>query len=244
MKNYSNIFRTMAALLLTGAVFSACTPDEDMLVKRTYTLTIDATQGYNDATKGLTPSDNNIVATWDEGETVIVKNNDNDSIGYLTAASSGQRTTLSGEITDAITEGTSLHLVRGKQNFTSQDGTLGSIATHCDKATCVVTVTEINGTTVSGTHANFENQQAIVYFDFKKEGGDLSVKSLSIGVYSIDLGTPSTSAIIALPGSAFNSTITATENVAASTEYSCTGASLTNGQVYHIQLNMKPKTTK
>ena len=254
MKNYSNIFRTMAALLMAGVAFSACTPDEEMLAKRTYTININASQGYNDAFKGLSEDQySNILATWDENEHITVFNTTrtNDLEGYLTPETPGRKESqLSGNVTGTIANDDVLRLVRGRQNVNSQNGTLESIATQCDQAHSDLTVSSFNGSYIDFgvNQATFTNDQAIVKFSFRKKDGDkdpepLTIRSLSIGTtYDITIASPTSTPYIALPGNTYSTTITAVED-GNDQEYTCTisNATLNNGQVYHITVNMTKK---
>ncbi|MBQ9462403.1 MAG: hypothetical protein IJU68_01950 [Bacteroidales bacterium] len=57
-------------------------------------------------------------------------------------------------------------------DYTTQDGTLEYIATHCDYAEATVTIASINDGNITTTGAaNFVNQQAIVRFTLKKYDG-------------------------------------------------------------------------
>lgn len=250
MKNYSNIFRTMAALLLTGAVFSACTPDEEVLVKRTYSMTIDATQGYNDATKGV-GADGGF--TWVAGETISVSNrsrtNDITSSITVTEDIHEGKAKLSGTINGTIGVGDILRLERGREDFNAQRGDLLTIR---DKAHCDVEVGSIsdNNINIIGSTHTFVNEQAIVKFTFKNSSNqDLNISSLTITgagerTISINMASANSTAYVALPGGVTFTGITATAiEDANEVNYSCTinngdGATLTNGHIYNIMVGM------
>ena len=84
-QSFRNI-RTWAALLIAGAIFAACssddnlTPDEQQPAgEKTYTLTVQATKGGENAavkaaTRALSLSGKTLSATWAEGEAVTVYN--------------------------------------------------------------------------------------------------------------------------------------------------------------------------
>ena len=112
MKYYMK--RSMAALLMMGAMFVACTEEEEVQdflqedTPETYTLTVEATKG--DDTRALSLAGTTLNATWTAGEKVkvylayIAFGNTEQwldppvEIGYLTAQSSGKSTTLTGEV--------------------------------------------------------------------------------------------------------------------------------------------------
>lgn len=247
MKNYSNIFRTMAALLLTGAAFSACTPDEETIANRTYTMTINATQGYNDATKDLSlnPETGNIISTWNVSDEIKVKHGDDYLEGVLNPYSiNGHSANLSGEVKcdDIISVDDNLILERGEQNFTSQNGTLESIAAHCDFATCSVRVESIDNADnkINCTQGIFVNQQAIVKFTFKNGNNDLSIKELTINGITMTISPATNTPYVALPAGDYSSKIINATGADDNT-YRCTidgSATLAIGQVYHIEVGM------
>ena len=102
---------TLAALLMAGVAFTACSSEEDMLnkqpvskaEKQVYTMTIQATKG-DAQTRALSLDGNTLGVKWNEGEVVYVyqrKNGTNqyEKAGVLTAkASDNATTTLTGTL--------------------------------------------------------------------------------------------------------------------------------------------------
>ena len=77
---------------------------------------------------------------------------------------------LKGEVS-GVEVGDELTLEFLSPDYATQDGTLDYIAAHCDYATASVKVTNINGTDVTTTVADFENQQSIVKFTLHDDAG-------------------------------------------------------------------------
>ena len=200
--NIRNI-RTLVALLIASATFIACSSSEDDIINepqqpdgiKTYTLTVQASKGDNSAgsrkTRALSLSGKTLTATWAEGERVTVYNvtKSADLEGYLEAKSSGAETTLKGTLTGTIENGDGLLLKFCSDTYSGQDGTLEYIAANCDYAEAEVTVSTIsNGNiTISESHADFQNQQAIVKFSLKQSDG--SALPSNPTALTVDYGT-------------------------------------------------------
>ena len=186
---------SMAALLMAGAAFTACTSDElnpepqQTDEPKTYTMTIEATKGGDEAsTRALSLEGKTLNATWAEGEEVKVHNDTKnaDLEGTLTAQSSGTSTTLTGTLTGTVEAGDVLTLKFLSPNYSSQKGTLEYIAANCDYATATVEVASVSGGTITTTdNADFVNQQAIVRFALKRYGGT-AIHAFS---FAVDDGT-------------------------------------------------------
>ena len=172
-------------MLIAGAIFAACssddnlTPDEQQPAEaKTYTLTVQATKGGENAavkaaTRALSLDGKMLNATWAEGEAVTVYNVTRSAAlgGTLTAQSSGASTTLKGTLTGTIVNGDELKLKFLSPSYSTQDGTLEYIASHCDYAEATVTVSDASTPSVTTTDASFENRQAIIKFTLKKSDG-------------------------------------------------------------------------
>lgn len=174
MKKYMKSIRTWAVLLMAGAAFVSCTKDEEPATAgKTFTLTVNASKGGDNATKHLDLDGTTLTATWAEGEAVTVYNvsKSADLTGTLVAQSSGASTTLKGELTGTIGNGDVLKLKFLSDNYSGQNGTLEYIASHCDYAEATVTVTDALTSSVTTSDADFENKQAIVKFTLKKSDG-------------------------------------------------------------------------
>ena len=174
MKKFMTDIRTLAALLMASATFAACSSDDSDFTadqpaqpagKQVYTMTVSATKGDN-TTRGLSLDDKTLNAVWKEGETVKVYNASNEKIAELAPTTTGTAsTTLTGEITGTMPNvDDALTLKFLSPDYTSQDGTLAYIESHCDYATASVTVSSVSGSNITTDDANFVNQQAIVKF--------------------------------------------------------------------------------
>ena len=174
MKKYMKSIRTWAVLLMAGAAFVSCTKDEEPATAgKTFTLTVNASKGGDNATKQLVLDGHTLNATWAEGEAVTVYNvtKSADLTGTLTAQSSGASTTLKGTLSGTIENGDVLKLKFLSDNYSGQNGTLEYIASHCDYAEATVTVTDASTSSVTTSDADFENKQAIIKFTLKKSDG-------------------------------------------------------------------------
>lgn len=198
-----NNIRTWAALLIAGAAFAACSGDDDSLTptpspngegngQQVYTMTVQASKG-GEGTRALTLTGSTLSATWAQGEEVTVYNvtTDEELTDKLTAQGSGSSTTLKGSLssTKGIHNGDQLMLKFCSDTYSGQDGTLEYIAANCDYAEAEVTVSTIsNGNiTISESHADFQNQQAIVKFTLKQSDG--SALPSNPTALTVDYGT-------------------------------------------------------
>lgn len=179
-KIFSNI-KTLAALLMVGAAFTACSnSDNDSIIVptdnvKTYNFTIQASNiDLQPSTRvainfDYNPSaENPLTIKWAGGETIQVYNKVGTNVGTLTAAASadGSSATLSGTLSGAyITEGNKLTLKIEPTDFNIQDGSYGTLGKQKFKAEATVTIANVEGTDVTATGtAVFENKQAIVLF--------------------------------------------------------------------------------
>ncbi len=181
-KTFSNI-RTLAALLMAGAAFAACSSDENIIEQQpvdngeqVYTLTIEATKGES-ATRALVldnPSSptSALHAEWTTTDAIAVLKGGS-VVGSLTPSeisSDGQKAKFTGTLTGTVAETDVLTLaynpVDNISAFALQDGTLLS-AGHFDSATATVTVASIidkgssKDITISGG-ATFVTQTAVL----------------------------------------------------------------------------------
>ena len=213
MKNFSiakmkNV--SLAALLMTSAMFTACSSDDELLNEqpvnptepKTYTMTIQATMG-DDATRGLYKNGESATsalnANWNGKEKVRVVQ-DGKVIGTLSAAmSSEHRTTLTGTVTGFVeNHDVGFYMLAdedGKMDYTGQCGALlddngtGNIEDNYDFASYELTGDEcmeafkIEGSTVvpkDGVYIPFTSQQAIVWFEFTYNNTPLYAKQLIV----------------------------------------------------------------
>ena len=144
MKRMISNIKTLTALLMASAMFTACSSSDDSFIEqpvnptepKTYTMTIEATKSTGDAvtTRALSLDGKTLNVKWNEGEMVYVLQQDKDNtadwyyVGKLTAAaSSNATTTLSGTLTLEIGEaGTGLDTDAPALRFVLHGNALGS----------------------------------------------------------------------------------------------------------------------
>ena len=129
--------KTLAALLMAGAAFAACSSSDDSIIvqpvnptePKTYTMTIRASKG-DDATRGLYFADGenskDLRVNWNGKEKIRVVQN-GAVIGTLSAAlSSTESTTLTGTVTGfQVNQAVGFYLLAdedGKMDYTGQKG--------------------------------------------------------------------------------------------------------------------------
>ena len=199
-KNIFNI-KTLAALLMAGAAFTACSNEDDLIKEQPvnptqkYIMTVNATKGSDGITRALSLSGKTLSAKWAANDEVSVfpeawsSTTTLTPIGTLTAAASDNgSTSLTGDLTSAPTAGDNLKLLfpRATWDYTEQTGMLlsdaNSIEKKYDYALAEVEVKEVDGNTITTTaDASFESQQAIVKFNLQDAGGSaINAKSLKI----------------------------------------------------------------
>ena len=262
--------RSVTALLV-GAMFVSCNEKEAVQTQltgkapETYTLTVEATKG--DDTRALSLDGNTLNASWTAGDKVKVyvvaivigttpqPLGTPAEIGSMTAQSSGESTTFTGEFQTSFQPGWRLLLeFNGSigddgSGIPGQDGTLETLANYYDIASATVDVTDVSGTTVFTSPAVFENHNAIVRFILKDKSGNTPVNVTQITV-SYDTNTTTITAAaatdvfwVALPGFD-NKTLhlTATDGNN-EYEYERSGLSLESGRFYDakVKLNEVPK---
>ena len=246
----TNTFSIMAALLLAGiSTIVSCTKDDEQPVEgKTYHMTVTASKGGDNA-KALTVDGNTISATWAVGETVTVYNVTKGAAltGTLSAQSSGDNTTLKGDLTGTIEVGDELLLKFCSPDYSMQDGTLAYIASHCDYAEATVTVASVDdGVITASGNAAFENKQAIVKFSLMDTNGtaiNATALSVSVGgtIYAAVPASATNELYVALPGIS-GKQVTLSAKVGGQW-YNRTQPSVTfvNGQYYTVAAKLKQK---
>lgn len=131
-KILSNIY-TLAALLMAGVAFTACSSSEDIIEQpakptepQVYTLVIKASKGDNASTRALSLSGSTLNAYWSGTEKIDVLQ-DGVKIGTATAAaSSNGNTTITAKLTSApvTTKDLNFYLGGSTIDFTGQVGLL------------------------------------------------------------------------------------------------------------------------
>ena len=175
----------MAVLL---AVLTGCMAEQEVLVPETsaYTLTISATK-TNEMTKALVEDTEHgtLWSRWTAGDVVSVYSGEN-LLGTLTAQSSGESTTLYGELSYPPQADDELLLSCRTGDYGQQDGLLSTIAATCDYCTATVRVSSVSGQAVRVENpAVFTSQQSIVKFTLTNKGNSdsrLSVKPFYVGL--------------------------------------------------------------
>ena len=200
MKNIISNTKMLAALLMAGAAFTACSDKDEMIGEQTvnpvtkYTMTVNASMGDDAQTRGLYIDGKALKAKWYNTDQVSVFPAawSRTPYGTLTAAASDNGTTsLTGDLTTAPTAGDNLKLLfpRATWDYTGQTGVLLSAANSIEKkydyALADVTVNSVTGNEIATTTANFQNQQAIVKFTLQdKDGNAINATSLNISASS------------------------------------------------------------
>lgn len=207
MKKIISNTKMLAALLMAGAAFTACSNKDEMIgeqpvtpVQQTYKMTVDASIGEGAQTRALYFDGSALKANWASTDQVSVFPAawSRTAYGTLTAAESATAsTTLTGNLTTLPAAGDHLNLLfpRATWDYTGQKGVLltdaNSIENKYDYALADVTVNSVTtGNEIATTTANFENQQAIVKFTLQdKNGNALNATSLTISAASNQLVT-------------------------------------------------------
>ncbi len=208
-KNNMKINNYFGVLLTAGLALTACSSDDSNTeqVRTTYTMTIDATKGANEAasratTRALSLDGNTLNASWATSERVYVqgkKLSDNSYFwfeGSIQPQYAGTTTRLNGVISlptsfsisidDAISTPHKLTLQfprSGDLDYSGQVGTLADIAAKYDYAKAEEVRVDIEADKVVGVSpVTFVNQQAIVKFTLKTSDGSalLSPTALTI----------------------------------------------------------------
>ena len=147
--------KTLAIQLMVGVAFAACSSSDDSIIEqpvnptapKTYTMIVQATKGDAAATRGLSLNGNTLNVKWNEGEKVVVMQDD-DELGTLTATpdpNDPTKATLTGELDELdLEEDIEFHLHSASCDYSRQSGVLlskdgeNSIEENFDYALCTV----------------------------------------------------------------------------------------------------------
>lgn len=168
---------------MAGLALTACSGDEEtietktLLPNKTYTLTVNASKGNDEAasrmTRALSLVDNTLSASWATTERVYVL----EGTGTLTPSANAKTVKLNGGITGIsgdVPLDLTLQFPREEVDYTGQVGTIADIAAKYDYATAVANIDKIEGENISATATvTFTNQQAIVKFTLKNRSSNL-----------------------------------------------------------------------
>ena len=147
---------SLAALLIASATLAACSNSDDNIIEeqpvnptapKTYTMIVQATKGDDAATRGLSLDGNTLNVKWNEGEKVVVMQDDKE-LGTLTATpypDNPKKATLRGDL-DKLDLGKDIkfHLHSASRDYSRQSGVLlskdgkNSIEENFDYALCTV----------------------------------------------------------------------------------------------------------
>jgi hypothetical protein len=182
MKMISNI-KTLAALLMAGAAFTACSSDDNISEQpanpageKVYTLTVNATKDVSATTRALEFSGEKLVAKWKTSDEIYVIKLPSSPLGTLTPtniSADGQKATFTGTITTSgLNVGDNLILsyhFHDISAFKNQNGMLNGNALYSaeayDQAEATVEVASIDGSNITTTaDASFTTQTAMIKF--------------------------------------------------------------------------------
>ncbi len=191
-KIFSNI-RTLAALLMAGAAFAACSNEENAIEQpvspageQVYTFTIKATNSDASTRALKLETSGALTAYWTNGDELKVYNVTKNAAltGTLTASNaSGATATFSGSLTGTIEKNDvltlSYHQPAGFSDYAAQTGTLASAAGR-DYATANVTVASVTSGNITTTaDASFTTQTAVLKLTMK-DGASNKINATSL----------------------------------------------------------------
>ena len=205
MKKKISDIKTLAALLMAGATFTACSDKDEIIGEQPvnpatkYAMTVNATKANDGQTRALSLNNKTLNVKWAATDEVSVfpETWSTTAYGTLTAAASDNGSTkLTGDLTTAPAAGDNLKLLfpRATWDYTGQTGVLlsdaNSIEKKFDYALADVEVNSVSGNSIATTDANFASQQAIVKFTLQnKSGNALDASNLTISAASGNLVT-------------------------------------------------------
>lgn len=209
-KIYTNIL-ILAALLITGVAFTACSSSDDSIVgqqpanpgEQVYTLTIKASKDGSATTRALKlETSGALTAYWANGDELTVYNETKGAAltGTLTASNaSGSTATFSGTLSGTIAANDVLtltyHPIASISTYQGQDGTLSGTngAEKYDMATATVTVASVNSGDITTTgNASFTTQTAMIKFTLQDDAATpamLNATSLKVSIDGEDILT-------------------------------------------------------
>ena len=183
-KTFRNI-RTLAALLMAGAAFAACSSSEDSIIEQqpanpgeqVYTLTVNATKDGGSQTRALNLDGEKLVASWETTDYIAVINKTKyySPSGYLkptNISADGNSATLTGEVTGVDVDDDLIlaYHYHSISDFAGQNGMLNGEAEKSaeayDQAEATVTVASIDGSgnITTTADASFTTQTAMIKF--------------------------------------------------------------------------------
>ena len=184
MKKYFSNIRTLAALLMAGAAFTACSSDDNISEQpanpageKVYTLTVNATKGGDAQTRALNLDGEKLVASWETTDYISVINKTKSyslsgSLNPTNISADGNSATLTGTVTGVAVDDDLIltyhyHII---SKFADQNGRLNGDAVNSaeayDQAEATVTVASIDdsGNITTTADASFTTQTAMIKF--------------------------------------------------------------------------------
>lgn len=189
----TKIYSPIAALLLTGAVFTACSSDDATtpVASGNWKLELQASKPEQD-TRVLDFTEGLIGSKWEQGvdKVEVYKVGEDQRRGYLVPTSSGSTDTKlatdENGLAGSFAAGDNLLLIyrHAKPDYRGQKGTLADISDNYDYSTSTLTIASVDPATQklvpSQALATFNNLQCIVRFELKYDNEDLAVKTLNV----------------------------------------------------------------
>ena len=170
--------------MLAMLAFCACSSDSDDAVAddpQFWTVTLTASMG-DATTRALSENGNDISASFTAGDIVEVVNATGNSLGTLTAQSTGASTMLSGTLTGSlyVNDVLTLHYLGATANYDGQVGTLAGISDSQNFAEGTITVSSTSPLTFTPSPVSLTSKQSITKFSFSCGGNAVSVKTFGI----------------------------------------------------------------
>ena len=205
MKKFMTDIKTLAALLIAGAAFTACSSSDDNIIdeqpvnpaQKTYTLTVNASKGDGATTRALDLTGKTLTASWATTERVYVKKGSDWATGSLQPDADGTTATLKGSLSDITIEASDNLTLQfpksGDITYAGQLGTLADIQANFDWATANVEVESVSPSgniNPKAATTTFTNQQAIIKFTLKDKANDAAISPSAL---TVDDGTSTVS---------------------------------------------------
>ena len=187
---------TAVAAMIMPLLLASCSSleesgDEALEPKAEWHFAINADRNNDVESRALTEKTDRLQFTWDPSyDIVYVYNKTQDylqSTSYLEPGGTGTSTTLEGTfdsgkyaVGDELMLLLNYSISYGSFNYVNQTGELNYISKFVDCAIADVTVTEIDGSDVKTTRAQFKNQQSIFKLNFTFQDKPLKVKSVKV----------------------------------------------------------------
>ena len=216
MKKFITDIRTLAALLMAGAAFTACSSSDDNIIdeqpvnpaQKTYTLTVNASKGDGAQTRALDLTGKTLTASWATTENVYVKKDETWATGSLQPETDGTTATLKGSLTGINIEADDNLTLQfpksGDITYAGQLGTLADIQANFDWATATVDVESVSPSgniNPKAATTTFTNQQAIIKFTLQDKGNGNA--AISPSAFTVTDGT-STVSLTSIPGTTYS----------------------------------------